>query len=481
MFTSAFDMMMNSRGSTSALGDAKIAEAGACNTSNKSEKRCFSLPHNNSHIEMCLNLLSEQAAIKSLRFPFELKLDQIKGVEAWIENHCRGSLIYSSGTGKTEIALECARKAAELKGGERSCFNVLLLVPRIVLVEQNYIRLLKYKVPPGKIGRYFGEKKEQREITISTYNSASYNLDIVRQADMIIFDEMHLAASHAPMFKRILDIVKRNPQKAVLGLTATIDESDPRNYALLEVLPPVKKYLIADAVSDGRLARPIVIPMQATLTEKEQREYDNCTNKIRAISGRFKRYDPKSMMELMRMRGFPSWQAKAWFLNVRKRNSLLASADDKLAKAVELIVHKHRGQRVMVFSETLESVRKLRSLLKEEKIESMIIDSTMPSFKRQKILSQWGSKFHPLLSVHTLEIGYDMPEAAIEIILASTSNMNQVVQRIGRVVRKSEGKDIATVYVIYASDTKDHNTLAIFNKAVEQTNRERRASAAANA
>src|SRR3712207_3630910 len=48
-------------------------------------------------------------AILNLKFPFKLKPDQLNAVEAWLLNKCRGSIIYSSGTGKTEIAFECAK------------------------------------------------------------------------------------------------------------------------------------------------------------------------------------------------------------------------------------------------------------------------------------------------------------------------------------------------------------------------------------
>jgi superfamily II DNA or RNA helicase len=174
-------------------------------------------------------------------------------------------------------------------------------------------------------------------------------------------------------------------------------------------------------------------------------------------------------MELVKQGGFPSWQAKAWFLNVRKRKRLLASAENKLATAVELIRTKHPAQKVMVFSETLESIHKLKQHLKSKGIEAMLIDSRMPSFRRQRLLSEWGKRFYPLLSVHTLEIGYDVPEAGIEIILATTSNMNQIVQRIGRVLRKVEGKETALVYVIYVSDTKDDNVLKYVKSAIETT------------
>jgi superfamily II DNA or RNA helicase len=68
-----------------------------------------------------------------------------------------------------------------------------------------------------------------------------------------------------------------------------------------------------------------------------------------------------------------------------------------------------------------------------------------------------------------LEIGFDIPQVRIEIILATTSNMNQVIQRIGRVIRKQEGKDLALIYVIYVSDTKDDKIHDIVKKAITTT------------
>jgi superfamily II DNA or RNA helicase len=407
---------------------------------------------------------SSYPAILNLKFSFELKPDQIKAVEAWLMNQCRGSIIYGSGTGKTEIAFECARNAAGMKGTKR--FNILMLVPRIILIEQNYRRLVRYGIQSEKIGRYFGEQKDIREITISTYQSAVANLEIVKRADMVILDEVHLASATARSFSKIFDIIS-NASKALLGLTATIDEADPKNKIIISIIPPARKYLIKDAVADGRLAKPIINPVKVNLTEQEQKTYDEHTRKIRTISARFKRYDADAMMELAKQGGFPSWQAKAWFLNVRKRKGLLASAENKLATAVELIKTKHPNQKVMVFSETLESIRKLKQQLKSKGIEAMLIDSKMPSFKRQQVLSEWGKRFYPLLSVHTLEIGYDVPEVGIEIILATTSNMNQIVQRVGRVLRKVEGKETALVYVIYVSDSKDDNVLKCVKSAID--------------
>ena len=403
-------------------------------------------------------------AILNVKFPFKLKPDQLNAVDAWLQSKYRGSIIYSSGTGKTEIAFECARRAAQTIGAPR--FNILMLVPRIVLIEQNYSRLLRYGIQSNRMGKYFGEQKDIREITISTYQSAAANLDIVKNADMIILDEVHLASPTARSYSRIFDIISNDSKKALLGLTATIDELDARNQIIITSIPPIRKYPIKDAVAEGRLARPILIPVKVKLTVQEQKAYDEYSRKIRTISARFKRYDAKAMMELTKQGGFPSWQAKAWFSNVRKRKGLLASAENKLAAAAELIGIEHPNQKIMVFSETLESIQKLRHSLNSKGIKTMLIDSSMPSFRRQRILLEWGKRFYPLLSVHTLEIGYDVPEVAIEIILATTSNMNQIIQRAGRVLRKVEGKESALIYVIYVSDSRDDDILARVKNAV---------------
>jgi superfamily II DNA or RNA helicase len=412
-------------------------------------------------------------AISQLKFPFSLKEDQIDAVNAWIDNDFRGTIVYSTGTGKTEIAFECAKRVAcrySSSSTTTSTLNVLLMVPRIILIEQNIRRLVSYGIPKDKIGAYFGERKQIREITICTYQSIIRNLDIIRRSNMVIFDEIHLIRDTAKIFSKIFDVVIEDHKKAILGLTATLDEKDLSKYnTILTLLPPVKRYPIKNAVNDKRLAKPIVIPLKVNLTEKEQNDYDTYSAKIKKISNRFKKYDAESMTGLLRKGGFVSGMAKAWFLNIRKRKLLLSCAENKLLSALNLITKKFPNEKIMIFSETIDSISKLRDMLELEGTKAMIIDSNTNSRKRQSILNQWGREFYPLLSVHTLEIGFDIPQVRIEVILATTSNMNQVIQRIGRVIRKQEGKDLALIYVIYVSDTKDDKIHDIVKKAITTT------------
>jgi superfamily II DNA or RNA helicase len=160
-------------------------------------------------------------AISTIHFPFELKKDQLEAVKAWVDKDCRGSVIFSTGTGKTEIAFECARWAAKLSGQDR--FTILFLVPRIVLIEQNVRRLRRYGISDDHIGIYYGERKDIREITISTYQSAINNHNLIRSAKMVILDEVHLVSESAVAFDSIFDIIVEDSRKAILGLTATIN------------------------------------------------------------------------------------------------------------------------------------------------------------------------------------------------------------------------------------------------------------------
>jgi superfamily II DNA or RNA helicase len=413
-----------------------------------------------------------RAAISNLKFPLELKKDQLDAVDAWLSNGFRGSIIYNVGTGKTEIAFECAKKAANATAKcYSSYFSILYLVPRIVLINHNLERLLNYGIPEEHIGVYFGERKQIREITISTYNSIFDNLDLVRTSDMVIFDEMHLISNTAKTFSKIFDVVVEDHNKAILGLTAAIDKKDSIYNTIMTILPPVKKYTIKDAVDEDRLSRPIIIPLKVKLNDKEQKLYDCCSVKINNISHRVKKYDAKSMSLLLTRGVHVEGLVKAWFVNVRKRKAVLSCAANKLLAAVDLIRKKHPDERIMVFSETLDSINNLRDRLESKGIKAMVIDSNMNSTERQVILSKWGRDFYPLLSVYTLEIGYDVPEVGIEIILASSSNMNQAIQRIGRVLRRNDGKDMALIYLVYVSDTKDDNILAVIEQAGKMTRR----------
>ena len=423
-------------------------------------------------------------AILNLKFPFELKDDQREAVNAWLNNNFRGSIIYSTGTGKTEIAFECARRLAEIKyNNDIMCyskntsgvkpnqkFRILFIVPRIVLIDQNVNRLVRYGLPRESIGTFFGEQKEIREITISTYQSVINRLDLIRDSDMIILDEIHLLSETAKEFSKIFDIINENPTKGILGLTATINENDSRYNTIIKTLPPVKKYLIKDAVTDGRLAKPQVVSVPVNFTDSEKKIYNETSTKISSLSRKLGVFDPKRISILLFKGGYNAKLAKLWFENVRKRKELLSSAQNKMLSAVN-IVKNHPSEPIMIFSETIESIKKLEKILDSNGIASRSIHNKITASQRKRILEEWGKVYYPLLSVHTLEIGYDIPEVRIAVIISNSSNFNQVAQRIGRVIRKTLRKNYALIYVIYIRDSKDSSTLRMVKSTIDFSDR----------
>jgi superfamily II DNA or RNA helicase len=411
-------------------------------------------------------------AILNLKFPFNLTKDQEDAATAWIKNKYRGSIIYSTGTGKTEIAFECARRAAieisnslEKQNKTLDHFRILFLVPRIILIEQNTERLAKYNINKESIGIYFGEKKDEREITISTYQSVINNHFLIRNSNMIVLDEVHFVSNTAFSYTKLFKIIKEDPKKMILGLTATINELDPKYQDIIDTIPPVKKYLIKEAVDDKRLAKPEILSMEVNLTSSEKEIYIKTSELIKNLSFKLNAYEASIISKILFQGGIRSKYAKEWFNQVKIRKELLNSLHNKLEKAVQ-IIKNHKDEKIMIFSETIDSITKLKNILEKNNIPSEIIHSKIKIKDRKTILERWGFDFFPLLSVHTLEIGYDIPHVKIAIILSNTSNINQIVQRIGRVIRKTEDKEKALIYIIYAKETRDNNIVRMVDKAV---------------
>jgi superfamily II DNA or RNA helicase len=403
-----------------------------------------------------------------LKFPFDLKKDQREAVDEWINKKGKGSIIYSTGTGKTEIAFECARKMASLilEQNPQIVFKILFLVPRIILIEQNINRLAKYGIKKENIGVYYGEKKDIKEITFSTYQSIIKNFDLIKQSDMVILDEMHMVSETAKKFSRIFDVLQTNPDKLILGLTATIDEDDLRYSKIMNLIPPIKKYMIKDAVNDGRLSEPKIIFRPVQMNSEERKIYEETTRTIKEISLKIKSSNPLVISKLLKTGGPRARLAKLWFENVYKRKKLLTETNSKLNESVN-IVKNHPTEKIMIFSETIESIDKISETLKKNNIPSQVIHNKVKTKERQEILNVWGQNFFILLSVHTLEIGFDIPSVGIAIIVSNTKNIHQLIQRIGRVIRKTNEKTQSLIYVVYVDNTKDKDILALVRTSLQ--------------
>ena len=65
-------------------------------------------------------------------------------------------------------------------------------------------------------------------------------------------------------------------------------------------------------------------------------------------------------MSRLRRGGRSASLARIWFANVKERKNLINCATNKLLAALDIIANKHPSERIMVFSETIESIRLLK-------------------------------------------------------------------------------------------------------------------------
>ena len=54
-----------------------------------------------------------------------------------------------------------------------------------------------------------------------------------------------------------------------------------------------------------------------------------------------------------------------------------------------------------------------------------------------------------LVTCKALDEGLNVPDTSVGIIVASTKSVRQRIQRMGRILRTSEGKEIGTIVTLY--------------------------------
>lgn len=365
----------------------------------------------------------------------------------------RGTLLYATGTGKTEIAIGIIeRYLKENKGA-----NVLFIAPRINLVEQTHERMTKYGLDSGM---YYSEEKDlEKNVTISTYQSMSKLTYIIENYDLIVFDEVHLASDYASKYSEIMKLGHEHG-KDMLCLTATLDQNDQERYGtVLETCPILDEISLNSAIKKDYLSALRIEDHSVDLVPENKRRYKELSDTIRQISDELGTSNPRDM-SMMLKRG--QWQAGTWFKAVQARKLLTEYNEEKMSKVKELI-DGFNGEQTIVFCERVPTLELLKEKL-GDKFE--FISAKTGKKKRKEILDNFGKTFSVIGTVHTLDLGYDVPDIKHGIVVASNKNETTIVQRIGRVVRKSEGKTLSKIYVIYARGTHEHQLFEKIKEAV---------------
>ena len=346
---------------------------------------------------------------------------------AWMQKGMRGVIVAPTGTGKTVIASYAI---------QASSLPTLVIVPTERILKTWLNALTRFGM---RATAYYGREKDLSPLTISIYNSVIRHPEIVDRFKMVVLDEVHHAG--ADVFSRVLNLLDG---KAVMALTATLRRSDGKHAVITAKLPIAYVLEFKTALEHGYISQVDIIPVPAPLTSKEQEMYHEIEEKIRNVR-----------MELEDAEAFslPSVKELDRMLKIllNKRRQLLSKIPSKRKKVLE-IVKSVEDDRILVFSESIESVETLKQYLLENGVSAETYHSQKPERVRDMIFANWGKAFRVLLAVRALDEGVDVPEVKMGIIIASGKETRQLVQRLGRLIRPVQGKK-ARLYVVYAEGT----------------------------
>jgi len=367
-----------------------------------------------------------------LRLHFDLHFYQDEALKAWIDADCRGSVVLPTGAGKSLLAL----KAIEFV--ERS---TLIIVPTIDLLNQWYDLLTNaFDLEIGLLG---GGYHEIQDITVTIYDSAyRYCSEYGNLFAFLVFDEVHHLPS--PSFSHIpqMSIASRR-----LGLTATYERLDGMHGILKELVGDVVYRKSVDDLSGEFLSEYETIKLYVELTQQERDEYDRehqiylnflRENDIKLFGRRWSEFVKLSANN-------PA--ARRAMLAYNRARSIALGAEEKL-NILESLMKQHCKDRVIIFTENNVLVYKIsmRHLIPA-------ITHQTRTKERKRILEFFNSgKYPAIVTSKVLNEGVNVPEANIAIVLSGSGSFREHTQRLGRILRKKEGK-FATLYEVISKDT----------------------------
>jgi len=259
--------------------------------------------------------------------------------------------------------------------------------------------------------------------------------ELLDRFTFIVLDEVHHAGSE--VFSSIIH--RLNDGHRVMALTATLRREDQRHMIIMSKLPVVYCLDLATAIKQGLVAPVEVIPVGVDMSDGERREYSEIERRINDIKSALRIVDDAG--ERMRLER----QLKKY---INRRRMLLSRLEAK-RQAVYNIALRHPNERILIFSENIESIEALKRYLLERGVRAETYHSNKPEHVRDLIFRRWGLDFNVLLSCRALDEGIDVPECGIAVMIASGMSVRQLVQRKGRIMRPREGK-VAKLYIIYA-------------------------------
>ncbi|WP_118838218.1 DEAD/DEAH box helicase family protein [Salinibacter ruber] len=383
----------------------------------------------------------------------ELWAPQKDAIEAWVENDCVGLLNMATGSGKTVAALVVAESRPDLQ-------LLVIAVPTTNLVEQwgEELQSVTDFSDPVLI---FGSSAEWQDrvfrklraghrrgwpkplVLIGTMASMSGDRFQSVLADagiperaMLIVDEVHNVG--APTYRRILD-----PSYSLrLGLSATPKRQYDKegSDAIVDFFEEeVYHYSMEEALADEQLSPYTYHVYPAPLTTDEYEEYLSLTQRI--LAARNDAGEDATLFTNNRLDGDSQDVEMLLF----RRANILKKATAKVDLVREML-DDHPLERGLIYCADREQLQSVHEILRDLGVVHLRYTGETPKEKRQSALDALAAGDVPaILAIKCLDEGVDVPAADTAILLASSRNERQFIQRRGRILRQAPGKDTATL------------------------------------
>lgn len=408
-------------------------------------------------IELFDDLIVETIDITHLNFnPYP---HQIEGTRRWLENR-QGILKYATGSGKTKTALYIIN---QLRQQHKKMFNVIV-VPDKTLVSQWSDELkendwLTFKCFSGNPNwnkefkdhyNYYSIQSHYHVyavVSANTFFGGRFQKELRRLKEdyFLVVDECHtwgteqrLASLPSPLYR--------------LGLSATPELffSESKTERLLTFFGGIiHEYSLEDAIKEGFLVGYEYNPIFVSLNDSEKETYDEITRKIVTMIGQ----DTQEMKD-----GYD----KALEMLLFKRARIVYGARAKLEYLESSIETLIQGGNLIIYAGptavtpeveseldevSMTQIEAVNELLARKGLVFAKYTSKETEEERKAYLKQFKNRTYAILTaIKCLDEGVDIPQVDKAIILASSTNPREFIQRRGRVLRLSPGKTKSIIY-----------------------------------
>jgi superfamily II DNA or RNA helicase len=401
-------------------------------------------------------------------------------LDAWFSNHGHGMVKVVTGAGKTILALSAAQELQKRVGGN---LKVKIIVPKTFMVAQWTASLVEHKetfgIERNEIGTFYGNHKDKPDKKYMLYviNSARYTLarqiwEDIQQGNsvLLIADECHHYASceNKKVFE-FLPLLQKEEKQAYysLGLSAT-PQTEGFSSVLVPALGPIIfTYGFSQAMASRVINSCALFNLGLTLEDEEQEKYEGYTNAIKKILAKLYKKCPQ--LKKARNQDFfiriqalakdidPSiaQEAKKLLTLLYKRRALVYTASQRISCGVALIRRLDSHTKIIVFGERIAQCNMLYAKLSKDYPNRVVrYHSGMEDVAKKIAISRYqDGEARILVCCRALDEGFDIPGADVGIVLSSNSQERQRVQRLGRILRRSAGKPISSLFYFYLKGT----------------------------